>query len=95
MRIGSVEKLKLLVDAGADAKARLGDLTALMFLAQGQSVSSEAADLAVIKELLVAGVDSCAIASGGPWRGLRASAIAQRSGRSEVAGALAQEEEQC
>lgn len=97
VRIGAVDKVKLLVDAGADVQATLppSDLTPLMFLAQARSVSSETADLAVIKELLVAGADSCAKASTGQWEGLTASAIAQRSGRSKVADALARAEERC
>ena len=97
VRIGSVDKVKLLVDAGADVQATLppSDLTPLMFLAQARSVSSETADLAVLKVLLVSGADSCATASTGQWEGLRASAIAQRSGRLKVADALARAEEPC
>ena len=93
--IGSAEKVRLLVEFGADPNLKVFEFSPLVFAGKPKVHTSEADDLWVIDVLLSAGADPCVTVSGGEWDRLRASEIARRSGRSAAAAALAKAEERC
>lgn len=89
--------VRILLDAGADARYSETGSTYFHLIAIRATTGSGLSDevLSILDLLLTAGTDPCARTQLEGYDGLRASEVAQREGRDELAKALAGIEQQC